>query len=207
MKITVNTHSSIRIEWKERILYVDPYEIPEEVHDGHVILITHSHYDHYSPEDIEKVQTDESIFVLPSSMEGEAEELKGRKIIHLSPNEEAELLGFSVEAVAAYNLPPKEFHPKEAQWVGYILNLGGERVYITGDTDDNEDVRRVNADTVLLPIGGTYTTDPGEAAALINHLKPRRVIPTHYGNIVGEKGDGEVFKKLVDPSIEVEFAL
>ena len=101
-----------------------------------------------------------------------------------------------VETVPAYNVN-KEFHKKEYDWVGYVITLDGIRYYIAGDTDVNDDNRKVKCDVAFVPVGGTYTMNYEEAANLANTIDAQVVIPTHYGVIVGEKEDAIKFKKLV----------
>ena len=90
-------------------------------------------------------------------------------------------------------------------WLGYVVTLDGEptRYYVSGDTDQNPDNEVVRCDVALVPIGGTYTCDPGQAAAFVNALRPAAVIPTHYGSIVGTYADFDTFAAAVDPAIEV----
>ena len=117
-----------------------------------------------------------------------------------------QLNGFPIEAVHAYNIG-KEFHPKENNWLGYVITIEGTRIYVCGDMDATPEAKAVKCDIVLVPIGGKYTMDPKEAAAFVNGLKPQIAIPTHYGSIVGDKADGEAFAKLVDPSIKTVLKL
>ncbi len=112
-----------------------------------------------------------------------------------------------MKPVPAYN-NEKPFHPKENGWLGYILVLDGVRYYIAGDTDDTEDNRKVACDVAFIPIGGTYTMDTKEAADFVNAIRPKKVaVPIHYGTVVGEASDGEKFREMVSPDIQVELKL
>lgn len=198
--ITVNTHSSIRID-EGKIIYIDPFKMNEESHDADIILITHSHFDHYSPEDIHKVMKSDTIIVCPKSM-NEASEL-GIEVKKVSPNEKLEVQGINIETVPAYNVM-KPFHPKKNGWVGYIIDSPEHgRIYIAGDTDINEDNKQVNCDIAMLPVGGTYTMNAKKAAELANTIRPKYAIPIHYGSVAGSPEDGEKFSKAVDSGIEV----
>lgn len=205
--ITVNAHSSIRIA-AEKVVYFDPFKVTNAANDADIIFITHEHFDHFSPEDISKVVSDNTVFVVPASMEQAALDsgISSDKLVALKPASKSEVCGISVETVPAYN-PDKKFHPESNGWLGYIVTLGGQRIYVAGDTDATPEARAVSCDIAMIPIGGTYTMDCREAAAYINELKPKTVIPTHYGSIVGNAGDGETFRQLVDSSTEVVFKL
>lgn len=208
--ITINTHSSIRLQTPQgTVIYVDPYGFTAEPHDADLILITHTHFDHFSPEDIARVRTPNTVFVMPAYNMREFIDagFTNERATFLVPHETATPLpGIKVETVPAYNVS-KRFHPKDAAWVGYVVDMGGTRVYIAGDTDDLPENRTIECDVALVPVGGTYTMDAREAAAFVNALKPTVAIPEHYGTVAGSAGDGKAFAKLVDPSIQVAFKL
>ena len=183
-KIEVFTQNSIRIRSDVGTIYVDPFHLKEEPHDADFILITHPHYDHFSPEDIGKVVKDSTILVA------------------VKPGTNCEVGDLELETVPAYNkIMP--FHPKSNQWVGYILKLEGKRVYIAGDSDETNEAKQVKCDIALLPIGGKYTMDAKRAAELVNIIKPETVIPTHYGSIIGKPEDAKTFAALVEGPTEV----
>ena len=170
-------------------------------------MITHDHYDHFSLEDINKVLKRETQFVVPLKMDIRVRKNTpvGRNLA-VAAGQSYETEDFTFETVPAYNLI-KPFHKKSAGWVGYILNIDDTRIYIAGDTDATKEAQNVKCDIAMVPIGGTYTMNHKEAAALINKIKPKYVIPTHYGSLVGDKLDGERFKQLVDEKIEVVLKL
>lgn len=201
-KITVNCQSSIRIE-DEKIIYFDPYNINEEQHDADLIFITHDHYDHFDSKSIEKVIKDETIVVVLNSIAVKvlAQGISNKQLRGVDADQKYNIIGYEVEVVKAYNVN-KNFHSKQNGYVGYIININNERIYVAGDTDINDDIEQVNCDIALFPIGGTYTCDYKEAAAFINKIKPKIVIPIHYGSIVGEIEDGVKFKNLLDKEIE-----
>ena len=205
-KITVNAQNSIRID-AGKIIYLDPFEIKEAKKDADYIFITHDHYDHFSPESIEKIAKPDTIFIAPQPMEKQVKKItSSENIISVLPDQAYETADFTFETVKAYNVM-KPFHSKNAGWVGYILIIEGERIYIAGDTDVNEDIQKVKCDIALIPIGGFYTMNYKDAAKLINLIRPKLAIPTHYGKVVGKPTDGEDFKKLVDSDIKVEIKL
>lgn len=204
-KITVNAQSSIRIE-ADKIIYFDPFKITSAVNDADVIFITHEHPDHFSPEDIRKVQKEDTVFVVPKSMEDNMKKAGYSSLILLAPGENTTVADIPVEAVHAYNTM-KPFHTKKNGWLGYIITIEGQRIYVAGDTDVTPEAKAVSCDIAMIPIGGTFTMNHSKAADYINELKPKTVIPTHYGSMVGSAEDGEKFRKLVQPDIEVVIKL
>lgn len=205
-KITVNTQSSIRIDAGKSIIYIDPFGISGNPHDADIVLITHEHFDHFSPDDIGKVRKADTVFAAPKSMNGKLAGAGINKAVLMKPGDSAEICSIPLEAVPAYNIM-KPFHPKSNGWLGYIVTVGGKRIYAAGDTDAVREVKAVKCDIALVPIGGTYTMDCKEAAALVNAIRPETAIPIHYGSIVGSYIDGEKFTELVDSSINVVIKL
>ena len=205
--IEVLCHSSIRFN-KGLIIYFDPFKINKDYHDADIIFITHSHYDHYSEEDISKVIKDNTTIVVPKDLEDMVLQFGFAKehIIVVSPNEEYSVLGINFKTIPAYNTN-KNFHPKSNEWVGYIVNLDQTTYYIAGDTDITEENRQVKCDVAFVPIGGTYTMTYSEAAELINEIKPQIAAPIHYGLIVGNKEDANNFANLVDKEIECKILI
>ena len=204
--ITVNTQSSIRIGGT-RVLYFDPFQIREERHDADIVLITHAHYDHFDPDSIRHVITEKSVFIAPSGMRNEISEISGgRELFFMTPGETVNAGDVQIEAVPAYN-KLKPFHPKRNKWLGYIVTLDGMKYYIAGDTDSVNELSDVSCDVALIPIGGKFTMDAKDAAKLVNKIRPKVAIPTHYGSIVGKMEDAEIFRRGVDKDILVETRL
>lgn len=209
--ITVNTQSSIRIEGA-RTLYFDPFQVSRALHDADIIFITHEHYDHFDPDSIAKVKKESTLLAAPDSMKKKVVSGSGiafDRCVFYQPGERQEMDGIVTEAVPAYN-KLKPFHPKSKKWLGYIVEMDGVRYYVAGDTDVNEDIRKVRCDVAMIPIGGHYTMDWKQAADYAAELKPGAVIPTHYGSIVGNETDGQEFKKrlgTLNESIQTDLAL
>lgn len=202
--IEVLCHSCIKFN-KEEVIYFDPFKIEKNYNDANVIFITHDHYDHYSEEDIDKVIKERTIIVAPEDMLTKLlkKGFERENILLVEPNEKYRVRGIEFQTIPAYNVN-KQFHPKANEWVGYLIELEGITYYIAGDTDITEENKKVNCDVAFVPVGGTFTMDYKEAAELINEIKPKIAVPTHYGSIVGEKSDGVSFSKLVSPEIKVE---
>ncbi len=202
-EVQVLTHSSIRIA-ENQIVYFDPFHVEGEPHDADIICVTHDHFDHYSPEDLAKVKNAATILVCPKTMEdslsnsGISEEFTEL----VAPGDELEINGVRIQAVPAYNVG-KQFHPQANQWVGYLVTMNEVTYYIAGDTDINEDVKKVRCDAALLPVGGTYTMTAEEAAELAEMIHPKAAIPTHYGSVAGKAEDGQIFADLLKDKINV----
>lgn len=200
--ITVNTQSSIKITL-DKTIYFDPFKIDIDYHDADIIFITHSHYDHFDIESINKIKNDETIVVAPSSMKEEVNNIKFKDYIFLNPGEEIELSNINIKTIPAYNLE-KSFHPRENNWLGYIITNNDISYYIAGDTDKTKESENVKCNIAFIPIGGYYTMDVTDAAALARTINPKVVIPIHYGSIIGNREDGLRLKeKLNDTNVEV----
>ena len=188
-------HNSIKIKGS-KIIYIDPYKIEESCNDADYIFCTHSHYDHFSSEDIIKIMKKSTTIIIVKDAKLEAEKLTNNVMI-VEPNNEYKIDDISFKTTYAYN-ENKQFHPKENGWVGFIINLDGIEYFIAGDTDNIPEIRNIKCDVALLPVGGTYTMTVEEAADLANVIDAKVVVPTHYGVIVGNSNDGEQFAKLVN---------
>ena len=200
--ILINCHSSIKIVL-DKIIYFDPFCIDKEYNDADYIFITHPHYDHFSREDIEKVINKDTKIILPESICNNAIDIdiSKNKIIKVNINEKYIVDKIKIYPISAYNLE-KGFHQKTSNWIGYVIQTDNTTYYIAGDTDMTNENKLVSCDVAFIPIGGEYTMDYVEAAKLTNIIKPKFVIPTHYGKIVGDKKDAEKFKQLVDKNIQ-----
>ena len=202
--IEILCHSCIKFN-KGEVIYFDPFKIEKNYNDADVIFITHDHYDHYSEEDIDKVVKKGTIIVAPEDLLTKLlkKGFERDNMVLVTPNQKYTVKGIEFQTIPAYNVN-KQFHPKANEWVGYVLKIEGVTYYIAGDTDITEENKKVKCDVAFVPVGGTFTMDYKEAAELINEIKPKIAVPTHYGSIVGEKSDGISFSKLVSPEIEVE---
>ena len=205
--IEVFCHSSIKIK-KDITIYIDPYKIDKEYNDADYVFCTHEHYDHFSPEDIEKVMKEDTVIITVPNTLAETMKLQPdrSKIILVGPNESYDMKNIKFETTVAYN-ENKLFHQKSKEWVGYIITINGEKIYIAGDTDDLPELENIKCDVAFVPIGGMYTMNYNEAANLINEIHPKIAVPIHYGLIIGSKEDAEAFKQEVISDIKVEILI
>ena len=211
MDIEVIAQNAIKIITKEgKKIYCDPFKLKKEsVNDADIILITHAHYDHFSPEDIKMIKNDNTKIVVTKDLYEKTIQCGFREnnVLKVMPNNEYSFAGIKFNTIPAYNTN-KEFHKKEYEWVSYILNIDGEVVYIAGDTDITDEALDVKCDIALVPVGGTYTMTAEEAAKLIEHISPRKyAIPTHYQTVVGSVEDALRFKKILENKVEVRVLL
>lgn len=206
MEIKLNAQSSIKIV-SDKIIYFDPYLIKEETHDADYILITHDHYDHFDLDSINKISNEKTIVIIPDSMVRQVfAKLNMQNVRGVLPNEEYNINGLIFNTIPSYNIN-KDFHKKESKWVGYLVNIENQTIYVAGDTDITEENKQVKCDIAFVPIGGTYTMDYKEAAELINTIKPSQVIPIHYHTIVGTRENAEQFKELLADNIECQIIM
>ena len=199
MKIEVLNHASIKLT-SDKVIYFDPYEIKDELHDADYIFITHDHYDHYDEESIKKIKKDTTKIIVPLCLKDKEHNLlvDGYRMYGIDD--------IKFNTIPAYNLN-KNFHPREKYYVGYNVLLDNEYYYIMGDTDSTPEALQVKCDVCFVPIGGTFTMDYLEASEYINKIKPKKVIPIHYGKIVGDLSLGEKFKEKIDKDIEVDILI
>lgn len=193
-------HDGYRIVAGGKTIYIDPYQLSKAQHgknDADIVMIAHNHFDHLSMDDIKQVVGKKTDIVAAREC---AEQLKplGLATSLVAPGDRVTVQGVQVEAVAAYNTN-KTFHPKADKKVGYVMTLGGMRVYHAGDADDIPEMSQVHPDIALVPVSGTYVMTADEAARAVNEkIKPKMLaIPMHYASIVGSRKDAARFKELV----------
>ncbi len=191
-------HASFRMRHKGTVIYIDPWKLREEPQDATIVLVSHSHQDHYSPQDIARVKGYETEFVASADV---IETEGGGQV--LAPGLTITVGAVKITGVPAYNAA-KRFHPKDNAWLGFVIELGGRRIYYAGDTDLVEEMRTLGKTHVaLLPVGGTYTMNAREAAQAASHIQPELAIPYHWGDIVGDRSDAENFAKLCQCAVKV----
>ena len=179
-------------------VYIDPWGTSADDGAADVIFITHVHDDHFCPEDIERLRKDTTRFVAPRDV---AQNLTG-DVTPVAPGESHEVGGLRFTTVPAYNLAEQRLqaHPKENNWVGYVLELDGRTYYHSGDTDHAAELNEVRADVAMVCIGGDpFTMDPEEAAGLVRTIGPAVAVPMHFGFVVGERSDADRFRDAVAP--------
>ncbi len=195
-------HSGFLIK-NHKVIYIDPFNIKENSEKADIILITHSHYDHCSVADMKNIIKEGTKIVLTADSQSKitrSEVPVDIKIV--APNQELILGEIKISTIPAYNID-KSFHPKEEEWVGYIIKMNDILIYHAGDTDLIPEMQKLTGYNqpdkkfiALLPIGGRFTMSAEEAAEAAKLIKPMLAIPMHYGGIVGSKEDAEEFVRL-----------
>ena len=188
--IKIYKHSSVKMD----NIYIDPYGVDEELHDAKYIFITHSHYDHYSKEDIDKIINDNTIFIMPLSMKDDYK--YNNKVLFVEPNNTYTIDNIEFDTIPMYNTN-KQFHKKEYNWCGYNIKYNNMWYYFVGDSDNIEEMHKVVCNYLFIPIGGTYTMTLDEAVSALSNMSYDYVIPYHYGSIVGDISLGNQMKNII----------
>ncbi|MFH1258321.1 MAG: peptidylprolyl isomerase [Elusimicrobiota bacterium] len=199
-------HSAFRIEEGGKIIYLDPYKLKTGSPAADLILITHEHYDHCSPDDVKKIQKENTVIItIPAAASKitPAGEFPGKIV---KSGDKLEIQETKIEVVPAYNTN-KTFHPRADNKVGFIIAVGDKTIYHAGDTDLIPEMDNLKCDIALVPVSGKYVMTAEEAGEAVNKIRPAVAIPMHYGSVVGNLKDAERFKKLCaekKPPIKVE---
>ncbi len=189
-------HDCIRLDGSTVVIF-DPFQVKDSK-PADLILISHDHFDHNSPEDLQKVRKSDSVIVTDKSS---AEKISGDVRV-VAPGDKLSVKGVAIEAHPAYNTD-KEFHPKDAGMLSFVVTLDGVRYYHAGDTDFIPEMAGLDVDIAFLPVSGTYVMTADEAVLAAKAIKPKIAIPMHYGAIVGSEEDAKKFKKALEGQIEV----
>jgi L-ascorbate metabolism protein UlaG (beta-lactamase superfamily) len=201
-------HSGFRVTVGRQRIYIDPYRVSSDAPKADLILITHGHYDHFSPQDVERLTEPHTELIAPATV---AERLNGR-VHSIAPGEEIEpvvVRSVAVRALHAYNTSKRNsdgqaFHPRTAGGVGFDLNVRGERLYHAGDTDVIPEMDSVHGvDVALLPVSGTYVMTAAEAAEAARRIQPRVAVPMHWGENLGTRQDALEFSRRAPDGVQV----
>jgi len=189
-------HDGFRID-AEKTIYFDPYEITGGP-KADLVFISHEHFDHCSPEDVARIQGSDTVIITEKDS---AKKLTGDVRV-LKPGEALTLDDIKVQAVPSYNTD-KAFHPKANNWLGFVVEIEGVKVYHAGDCDFIPEMKDLEVDIAFLPVSGTYVMTAEQAVEAALAINPKLAIPMHYGAIVGDEQDAVSFKKALEGRVEV----
>ncbi len=201
IKIAWLGHDGFVLEKNIKIV-IDPYKISRTI-DADMILLSHNHFDHMSPDDLKKVSSKKTTIVAAKECIDKLGSIPCKEKISLMPGDEKTINGIKIKAIRAYNVDKinpdtkKPFHPKEDNKIGFLLNIDGTTIYHTGDSDPIPDMNNLQPDVLLVPVSGTYVMTVSEAVQAVNAIKPKVAVPMHYGTIVGSIDDAQEFKRAV----------
>lgn len=190
-------HASFRIELGGMVIYIDPWKIKNPI-PADLVLVTHDHHDHLSETDIARINKPGTVILCAAKG---VDKLPG-DVRSVKPGVSIRVGAAQVQTVPAYNIN-KAFHPQKAGYVGYVLTIAGVIIYHAGDTDFIPEMATITCDVALLPIGGHYTMDAEEAARALAVIKPKNVVPMHWGDLIGSRKDAELFVRLAPAGVEV----
>ncbi len=190
-------HASFYIEAQDTTVFIDPFKLPRSLKErADIVLITHSHFDHCSKPDIDRVMKDGTRVIAARGCLGERE-YGGVTIAR--PGFSERIGAVDIEAIPAYNIKSGklQFHPRENGWVGYIVGIAGMRIYHAGDTDFIPEMKALKGiEAALLPVGGTYTMDVREALEANKAIRPKFFVPMHYKNLLGAEGSASAEERI-----------
>lgn len=202
MQIIWLRHSSFIIK-DGRVIYVDPWNVGTK-EKADIILITHDHYDHCDPGTIRRISSPDTTVVAPYSCKSKLAAKDFPDVRWVRPGDSLEVKSVKIEAVPAYNIT-RSFHPRTNANVGYVVTADKMRIYHAGDTDFIPEMKSLSSiDVALLPVSGTYVMSAEEASEAANSFRPKKVIPMHYGSIVGSRNDAIRFQSLAHCEVEIQ---
>jgi len=193
-------HATVIILIKSKTWYIDPAQLPagREYPKADVLLITHEHGDHYDPGAIQQLKKEGTIIVTNPRV---GEKVEGAVV--MKNGDTKEVGGVKIEAIPAYNVVRKQFHP-QGRDNGYILNVGGKRIYFAGDTEGTPEMKALkNIDVAFLPINLPYTMPPAEAAEAAKVFKPKILVPYHQGTFKAQDVADALKGTGIDVRVEV----
>ncbi len=192
-------HGTLALEWEGNIILIDPYggeSAMEGIPPPDLILITDIHGDHHNPNTLEIIGTSETLYVVPQAV---ADKMSNKKVEVLANGSETKFNGIKVKAIPMYNLPENaDSRHTKGRGNGYIITLGGVRIYISGDTEDIPEMLALkNIDIAFVCMNLPYTMSVDQAANAVLQFKPSVVFPYHYRGSDG-LGDVSKFQEIVN---------
>lgn len=195
-------HATFIMNWNGKTIYVDPTGGPDAFKNQKkpdIILITDIHGDHFDPETLQAVNAATTKLIAPQAVADKLPESLKDNLLVMKNSDKRELFKISINAIPMYNLPISEveLHTK-GRGNGYVLRMGGKRIYISGDTEDIPEMRKLDdIDVAFVCMNLPYTMDVKQAADAVLDFKPKIIYPYHYRGQGGLSDVGK-FKSLVN---------
>ncbi|MCU0475010.1 MAG: MBL fold metallo-hydrolase [Anaerolineae bacterium] len=179
------------------LIYINPWRVSSVTFLADVVLVSHAHFEHFSPVDIEKVSADSTLILSNAQV---AEQLPRAEV--LLPFHSRTVDRARITALPAYSTG-SEVHKREDGGLGFLISLNFYDIYYVGDSEPTPEMRKLAPDILILPIDGMGTMTPESAADMVRELRPRYAIPCNWGMGGVNLGDAERFKRLVGDRAEV----
>jgi L-ascorbate metabolism protein UlaG (beta-lactamase superfamily) len=174
-----------------------------------LILVSHAHTDHFSSSTIDAVRGPTAVIIVPQAVYNSLSTAQKAIAIVLTNGASTNVMGLMVEAVPSYNFATNQtiYHPK-GTGNGYVLTIGGRRIYASGDTEDVPEIRALpNIDVAFLCINRPFTMPVDRAASAVRDFRPKVIYPYHYRNQDGTFSDLADFKRRVGQDLGIEVRL
>jgi L-ascorbate metabolism protein UlaG (beta-lactamase superfamily) len=201
-------HASFVMRWKDLVIYNDPVGGTAPYNGlprADLILISHSHGDHFDSSTVTAVRKTNSVIVAPAAVYASLSAANKALCIPLANGGQTNVLGLTVAAIPAYNLT-QGYHPKGAG-NAYVVKVGGRRIFISGDTDNVPEIRALtNIDVAFVCMVVPYTMNLTDAVKCVRAFQPRVVYPYHY-QVGGTGTDVSSFKRQVGTDLGIEVRL
>lgn len=202
LKITPIEHATMVLEYKGKTIYVDPTGGKKAFTNfpkADFIIITDIHSDHTHLNTIESLDLENVKIIAPETVTKMLSKNIRLKTITMSNGVKEDFKTFTLETIPMYNLreEAQKFHPK-GRGNGYVLTFGNQRIYISGDTEDIPEMRKLqNIDKAFICMNLPYTMTVNNAADAVLEFKPKQVYPYHYRGTEGYS-DVKKFKSLIN---------
>ncbi len=198
------SQGALKFDFQGKKIYTDPFDIDSNYNDADYIFLTHPHFDHISPENIDKVIKDKTEFIVAESIADEIKQYSHHKITKVNSGDKMDFVDFKIEVVPAYNIVKTQCHAKENGWVGYVFKFGDVTVYYTSDTEYIPEMENIKTDIIFLPLGQTYTMECVEdAVKAVKATNAKVAVPIHFGKFEGTEEDAVKFEALAGEFAEV----
>lgn len=195
-------HATFVLQWEGKTIYNDPVgasSVFQGVPRADLVLVSHSHGDHFNSSTIEAIRKTNAMIVVPQAVYNSLSAAGKSVAMVLTNGARAQVLGLTIEAVPAYNA-----NHSKGTGNGYVLTIGGRRIYASGDTEDVPEMRRLESiDVAFLCMNVPFTMSVERAASAVREFRPKVVYPYHYRNQDSTFANLKLFQSQVGSETEV----